>query len=221
MIQAELKTRCQYNNDAGFTLSDIKLICGMDITYLKNTDHSTAACCVYSYPEMNLLHTVITTQKINVPYISGFLAFREVPVYMNLYQKLITERPELDPDVILIDGNGKLHHTEFGSASHLGVILNKRTIGCAKKLFYMDGLNKPNQTEICASGVSKLVGESGKLYGYAYLPANCTNPIYISPGHRLDEITSLLIVKSVCNYRVPEPVRMADILSRAAISSPP
>ena len=69
--------------------------------------------------------------------LKGYLAFREVEHYLKVYQRLIENKPELKPQVVLIDGNGILHPRGFGLASHFGVLANTCTIGVAKNLHHL------------------------------------------------------------------------------------
>ena len=80
--------------------------------------------------------------ELDQPYVPGFLAFREIPSLLPLFEKLKAKKPELWPDVILVDGNGIIHQNRFGLACHLGVLLGTPTIGCGKTFFYVDGLSK-------------------------------------------------------------------------------
>lgn len=78
---------------------------------------------------------------MDAPYIPGFLAFREAPHLMKLFQKLKDTKPQFMPQVILVDGNGVLHQNGFGLASHFGVLADIPTIGCGKTVFYVDGIS--------------------------------------------------------------------------------
>lgn len=74
---------------------------------------------------------------MQVPYIPGFLAFRELPPIMPLLK-----RCPIQIDCVLVDGNGILHNNGCGFASHLGVIADIPTIGVSKHMFDVDGLKK-------------------------------------------------------------------------------
>lgn len=76
------------------------------------------------------------------PYIPGFLAFREVPILYVLFERLKQKRPDLWPQLVLVDGNGILHQNQCGLACHLGVLIDLPTVGVGKTLFYIDGLTK-------------------------------------------------------------------------------
>lgn len=89
---------------------------------------------------MEKVHDEYQEVTTNVPYISGYLAFREVEHIEKLIQKLREKHPDIVPQIILVDGNGVLHYRGCGLASHLGVKVNIPTIGVSKKLLYLDGL---------------------------------------------------------------------------------
>uniref|UniRef100_A0A7S1AE70 Endonuclease V n=1 Tax=Noctiluca scintillans TaxID=2966 RepID=A0A7S1AE70_NOCSC len=171
--------------------------------------------------------------SMTVPYVAGFLAFREATHYCEMLQRLSAQRPDLMPDVILFDGNGVLHPNGFGVASHVGVLSNQCTIGVSKNLHLVDGLDREWIKEQCAScrgGFVPLLGSSGRTWGAAVIPVprrpvmksqksqQTKNPIYVSVGHRIG-LESCVKVVNLCllSARVPEPVRLADILSREQI----
>uniref|UniRef100_A0A8D0L900 Endonuclease V n=1 Tax=Sphenodon punctatus TaxID=8508 RepID=A0A8D0L900_SPHPU len=77
---------------------------------------------------------------VSAPYVAGFLAFREVPFLVEAAQRLQAQEPELTPQVLLVDGNGVLHHRGFGIACHLGVLTGLPCVGVAKNLLQVDGL---------------------------------------------------------------------------------
>ena len=81
---------------------------------------------------------------LDLPYIPGFLAFREVPHLLKLIDKLKATKPQFLPQVLLVDGNGILHQNGFGLASHLGVLADIPTIGCGKTVFFVDGISSVN-----------------------------------------------------------------------------
>lgn len=48
--------------------------------------------------------------SLTAPYVSGFLAFREAPFLVDAVRRLQEREPHLMPQVLLVDGNGVLHH---------------------------------------------------------------------------------------------------------------
>ncbi|OCT62648.1 hypothetical protein XELAEV_18043733mg [Xenopus laevis] len=114
---------------------------GVDLSYLKEDD--TVACAslvVLSYPELEVIYEDCHMVTINAPYVAGYLAFREVPVLVDAIQKLLEKDPCLMPQVLIVDGNGILHHRGFGVACHLGILTDLPCIGVAKNLLQVDGL---------------------------------------------------------------------------------
>ena len=97
---------------------------------------------VLAYPSMEVLYEDYEQDTTNYPYIPGFLAFKEVPSYMILFDRLRQNKPDLYPELVLVDGNGILHTRNLGCASHLGVLLDVPTIGVSKTVFYIDGIRK-------------------------------------------------------------------------------
>ncbi|XP_075815215.1 endonuclease V-like isoform X2 [Microtus pennsylvanicus] len=111
--------------------------------------------------------------RLKAPYVSGFLAFREVPFLVELVQRLQEKKPDFMPQVLLVDGNGVLHQRGFGVACHLGVLTDLPCIGVAKKLLQVDGLennslHKEKIVLLQAGGDTfPLMGNSGTVLGMA------------------------------------------------------
>ncbi|XP_054831311.1 endonuclease V isoform X2 [Eublepharis macularius] len=129
-----------------------------------------------------------------------------------------------DLEVLLVDGNGILHHRGFGLACHLGVLTGLPCIGVAKNLLQVDGLSndelhKEQIRDLQAGGDTfPLSSTSGRILGMALRSyAKSTKPVYISVGHKMSLQSAVRLVHSCCKYRVPEPIRQADIRSREYI----
>eukprot|EP00074_Homo_sapiens_P100490 XP_016880001.1 endonuclease V isoform X17 [Homo sapiens] len=162
--------------------------------------------------------------SLTAPYVSGFLAFREVPFLLELVQQLREKEPGLMPQVLLVDGNGVLHHRGFGVACHLGVLTDLPCVGVAKKLLQVDGLennalHKEKIRLLQTRGDSfPLLGDSGTVLGMALRSHDrSTRPLYISVGHRMSLEAAVRLTCCCCRFRIPEPVRQADICSREHI----
>uniref|UniRef100_A0A8C5CVX2 Endonuclease V n=1 Tax=Gadus morhua TaxID=8049 RepID=A0A8C5CVX2_GADMO len=80
--------------------------------------------------------------RLTAPYVAGFLAFRETPFLMEALRRLERNRPQLLPQVVLVDGNGLFHYREFGLACHLGVLSGIPCVGVAKNLLQVQGVTK-------------------------------------------------------------------------------
>ncbi|KAG3107705.1 hypothetical protein PI124_g12961 [Phytophthora idaei] len=203
----------------------LRRVAAVDISFLKGSDeHACASIVVLDFQSLTVLYEAFTYVSLPAPYIAGFLAFREVPALTKLYDDLRRRCPDLLPDVTLVDGNGVLHPQGFGLASHFGVLENIPTIGVGKTFLHVDGLTKPDVKGLMAKAreedrdLVKLAGKSGKVWGAALCgTAGVKNPVYVSVGHMLSLDTSIAIAQACSQYRVPEPIRQADLRSREVI----
>lgn len=216
----KLSILCEYN---GF-IKTVKYIGGLDISFPSNKSdlvHACACLVVISYPDLEIIYKSLKMVHLTSVYIPHYLAFREVGPFKELVDELKLKQPEYYPQILLLDGNGILHSKKFGIACHLGVELGLTTIGVAKKLFHVDGLEKSNDFKSKLKTLKykgdnlDLNGLSGDVYGKVLKSTeNSTNPIYVSVGHKISLDSAMEIVNKCCKVRVPEPIRWADILSR-------
>lgn len=207
-------------------LKDIKLVAGVDISFDKNdSDIGCAYITIMEYDTLKTTYSIIYEDheiiKMRHPYISGFLGFREVPYYLRLLNKV---PPKFKPDVIMVDGYGILHPREFGSATYLGYVCGIPTIGIAKKLLVVDGMDKKNLTDDLKKTWSidnpynLIIGKSNKTYGAIY-SRNNGNPIFISVGVGIELTDAIILTQHYCQqYRIPEPIRNSDIKSKKYFS---
>ena len=209
-----------------------RLLAGCDISFIKNNHiDALSALVVLSYPELDVVYSSFRDIKLTEPYIPGFLAFREAQHILDLIAELRDKRPDLEPDCLLVDGNGLLHPRGCGLACQLGVLANMATIGIGKNLLFVDGLTK-SKVKACLAEDGKevgndttntgrdrvqrkdLVGESGRTHGAAVAISGVSKPIYVSVGHKLSLDTAVAVAVASSRHRIPEPVRQADLLSR-------
>eukprot|EP00347_Sterkiella_histriomuscorum_P021420 403334040 len=211
---------------SNYSNSTLRYIAAIDISYSKTDDRkAVAALIVCQYPTMKILYEDFEKETADYPYIPGFLAFKEVPVYSILFDRLKAKEPDLWPDVLLVDGNGILHTRGFGCASHVGVLQNLPSIGVGKTVFAVDGLTQLGVKDLCDQTLLKggdlvnLVGKSGKVWGAALRStSDSKNPIIISVGHRITLQTAIDVVKAcIKKVRIPEPIRQADLKSRSLV----
>ena len=123
-IQKRLQPLVQKTD--GFRLEELKTVAGIDCS-LK--DEGQAAIVVLSYPDLKVVDQVIVRRPITFPYVSGFLSFREIPIIMAAIERL-----QVQPDLLMVDGQGYAHPRRFGIACHLGLLLDRPSIGCAKSV---------------------------------------------------------------------------------------
>ena len=109
-------------------IASLKLVAGVDVSVKDNV--SQAAVVILKYPELEVIETVLVKRPTPFPYIPGLLTYREGPVLEEAFQKL-----QHEPDVFIFDGMGIMHPRRIGIASHMGVWLQKPTIGCGKTYF--------------------------------------------------------------------------------------
>lgn len=128
----------------------------IDISYSKtNEQNAVAALIVFEYPTMKVLYEDFEKETTDYPYIPGFLAFKEVPVYSILFKRLKEGKPELWPEVLLVDGNGILHTRGFGAASHIGVVMDIPSVGVGKNVFAVDGITQFGVKDLCEKSLLK------------------------------------------------------------------
>lgn len=187
-----------------------KLVAGVDVSYPR-PDLAVAAYALVESDGGRLVWSTTVSRPVEFPYISSYLAFRELPVLLDLVSAAKAAGRLVEP--VLVDGSGILHHRRAGIASHLGVAASLSTIGLTKKLLCgqvdLEGL-EPHE--------SRPVVHGDQLIGVALRPtAGIRRPIFVSPGHRANVSFSELVVRGLLlGRRLPEPIYWADRLSRAA-----
>ncbi len=199
-IQEALKTRLILKK----TFSKIKTIGGADVAYSKSENLLFGAIVVLSFPDMEILATATCAGKIPFPYIPTLLSFREGPILIKTFQKL-----KIEPDVMVYDGQGIAHPRGMGLASHMGIWFDLPSIGCAKT---------PLLGEFVPPGPSRgsfeWIRREGKNVGAVLRTKEKVKPLFVSPGHRIDLLTSIQIILESCRgFRTPEPQRRAHQLS--------
>jgi deoxyinosine 3'endonuclease (endonuclease V) len=233
-IQLELKEKLVFPNEKDIiNEKDIKYVGALDISFSQKVpDMAVVVFVVYDYHQfisrpkkITPVYTDNMQVEMTVPYIPGYLAFREVPHYINMLTRLKMNKPEFYPQLLLIDGNGILHTHQFGCACHLGAITDLITIGISKTFFNIDGLYEDLIKEQFMKQCSKkgdhldIVGNSGKIWGCALKTTDEKSKtcVYISVGNKININSAMQIVKNTCLYKYPEPIRVADLTGRDII----
>jgi deoxyribonuclease V len=182
-----------------------KRIAGVDACYTERG--VVAAAALFTYPGLEHLDDAVAEEKAWFPYVPGFLSFREGPAIIKALKRLKTQ-----PDVILFDGQGIAHPRGMGIASHVGVILDIPTVGCAKSRL----LGEFDEPGPCKGNWTPLYYQGRKI-GAVLRTRGWVRPLFVSPGHRVDLKTSIdIVIHAVTSYRIPDPIRCADHLSRMA-----
>jgi len=169
-------------------IKKIKTIAGCDQAFFNNKIIS--AIIVFDYKKLSIIEKKYTISKIDFPYITSYLSYREVPAIIKTYKKLKNK-----PDIMLCDFNGILHPRRIGAASHLGVLLGIVTIGVAKSLL----LGKIKNNKVYVNKEQRGYVIKNKKY----------KEIYVSPGNNISLKTSIRIVKKLIKNRLPEPIRLS------------
>ncbi|MCD6358392.1 MAG: deoxyribonuclease V [Dehalococcoidia bacterium] len=183
-------------------IAPVHLVAGVDVSSPRFGGESTGAVVVLSYPDMDLVEVEIARSPLNFPYIPGFLSFREAPLVLAACEKL-----GVSPDLILVDGQGIAHPRRLGLASHLGLLLNTPTIGCAKSRFCGVHAEVPSEP-----GEFVDLMDEGEVIGGVLRTKVRTNPLYISIGHMIGLKNAMDLVMACCRgYRLPEPTRLAHL----------
>jgi len=181
----------------------IEVIAGADISFNKYSDIVYAGIVLFSYPDLKIIGQSTAISKTTFPYISGLLAFREVPALLDAWNKLTDK-----PDVLVLDGQGIAHERRLGIATHFGLITHTPTIGSAKSRL-TGKYEEPGDEQFAQSPMY----DKGELIGIALRSKKKCNPIYISPGNMVSIEQSVEIIKNcIRGYRIPEPTRQAHLL---------
>ncbi len=201
-IQKSLREKLKFEEFNG----DPGIVAGVDLSFPSKKE-GLAVIVLFEYPSMRVLKYVFERSEINFPYIPGLLAFREGPAFLKAWEKL-----DVKPDVVVFDGQGIAHPRGIGIASHMGLFIDLPTIGVAKSRLYGWHDEVPDKEW----ARSPLRDKMGNLIGYAVRTKVGGKPIYISPGYLVDVESSYRLVKNMTmsGKRIPEPTRVADILTK-------
>ena len=188
---------------------DVRTVAGVDLGFKKNL--ARASVVVLSFPTLELIDGVSVESTIKFPYIPGLLSFRETPPLLKAFDRLKTE-----PDLIIADGQGLAHPRRLGIACHLGLILSKPTIGCAKSRLW--GKHKePNREK----GSYEYLCDKGEIIGAAVRTRRDTSIVYVSLGHRISLNSAIRLTLRCCKtFRLPETTRYAHRAAACRITMP-
>lgn len=206
MIEIQKKLSAQINLSSEKTA--FQTAAGVDLAYWTEETVEYAVCCIVVLEQetMKVLESKYTFGKVEVPYIPGCLAFRELPLILETAQKL-----EIQPDLYMFDGNGYLHPRHMGIATHASFYLNKPTIGVAKSYYKIENARyqePPNEKNAYTD-----ITINGKIYGRALRTCKNVRPVFVSAGNYIDLETATKVVLSYIHSEghIPQPTRLADI----------
>ena len=177
-----------------------RFIAGVDVSASRVGEMGTGAVVVLGYPGLEIVEVKVIRGEVELPYMPGLLSFREAPLILRACEQLSTT-----PDIIVVDGQGIAHPRRFGLASHLGLLLNKPTVGCAKSR--LCGIHDVPGDE---RGSTAELEDGGETIGAVVRTKQGTKPLYVSVGHRIELQDAVhWVLECCCGYRLPEPVRLA------------
>lgn len=204
-LQQQLRSRIL--QAPNITLDEIHTIAGVDASY---KDVGRAAIVVFSFPQLDLLDQVTATRSTVFPYVPGLLSFREGPVVLDAMEKL-----HVQPDLLMFDGQGYAHPRRFGLASHLGLYLDRPSIGCAKSRL-IGRYTEPGP----AIGDRSPLTDRGETIGIVLRSKPRTNPLFVSVGYKVSlDLAVEVVLQCLRGYRLPETTRAADRLAGIATAT--
>lgn len=197
-IDLQKRLAAEIITDQPLDLNGIQMVAGVDVSVVNNV--SQAAVVVLTYPGLQVIETVLAQAPTPFPYIPGLLSFREGPVLVEAFGKL-----EHEPDAFIFDGMGIMHPRKLGIASHMGLWLDKPTIGCGKTKLLGQFQEPPAQ-----KGAYSPLTYRREPLGVVLRTRDNVKPVFISVGHRATlESAIQLVLNCTTRYRLPEPIRAA------------
>lgn len=184
------------------SLTNVRAVAGLDVGL--HGERARAAAVVFTCPAMEEIATAVAEARIEFPYVPGLLTFREGPAALEALARLA-----VDWDVLLCDGQGYAHPRRLGLASHLGVLLERPSVGCAKSRL-VGTYREPGD----APGSWTELVDRGEVVGAVVRTRKGVKPVYVSVGHRADLASAIeLVLACTSRYRLPEPLRRAHQLA--------
>lgn len=180
----------------------LRTVAGVDASF---RDRETiAAVVVFDYKGLWMIDKSCYVTETVFPYIPGYLSFREGPAIISAVKGL-----GYTPDILIFDGQGIAHPRRFGIASHMGVMLGRPSIGCAKSRLVGE-YREPAYER----GSWESLRYNGEDVGAVLRTRSGVKPLFVSPGHLITTEDAIrVILHCTGRYRLPEPIRMADRLA--------
>lgn len=192
-------------------LDGARLVAGADLAFAADGARCVAGVVVWDLAERAVVEERIAVRPVRFPYVPGLLSFREAPALLAAIRKL-----RLEPDVFLLDGQGLAHPRRFGLACHVGVLIDRPSVGCAKSR-----LIGQHAEPARPRGATAPLFDGEEHIGTVLRTRDGVKCVYVSIGHRVTLAAAEGLVLACCTrYRLPEPTRLADQLvgrARAAL----
>lgn len=198
-IQRELRLKL----DVAERPLQLKTIAGADISLNLYSTTIYAGIILLSFPELQPVAYSLVQGETRFPYVPGYLAFREVPALVKVWEQMKTK-----PDLLVVDGHGIAHPRRLGIAAHFGTFTGQVSMGCAKNIL----CGKYEEPPLIQDTWSPILDKEEQI-GYAYRSKNKVAPVFVSPGYGMGLQNSLDVIRKCAGkYRIPEPTRLAHEL---------
>lgn len=200
-VQRELSRRVVTQNQTG----QVRTVAGVDVSTARN--RARAAVVVLSFPSLEPVEASQADLPLTFPYIPGLLSFREGPAILAALESL-----QVEPDLLIFDGQGMAHPRRMGLATHLGIVVDRPSIGCAKSRL----CGEHDEVGPQVGDYAELLHQ-GELIGAVLRTRQGVKPVYISVGHRVDLRAAIsYVLQCGAGYRLPEPIRWAHRIAGGA-----
>jgi len=185
--------------------TNVEIVAGLDVSY-RGKDFGVAVAVAIDRNTHKVLDCAASRGKVDIPYVPGLLAFREAALMIAALESL-----SIKPDVVMVNGHGLAHPRKLGIASHIGVVLNISTIGIARHYLYGKIVSENSENKILIED---------KLVGYVIRTPR-GGKLYVTVGHRVTPDFARRITQELLKppFSLPEPIRLADQISRRIVRS--
>jgi len=186
---------------------NLSTIAGFDVSYQYKENVLIAGMVILTYPSLKRIESHHIKDKINFPYIPGYLSFREAPALLKLIESYAK-----DINVFMFDGHGVAHPRGLGIASHIGVLTGIASIGCAKKRL-IGNYSYPGPKK----GDTSDLEYNGEVVARVICTRDNIKPVFVSIGNNVNLDGAVELVLNCCTkYKLPEPTRLAhQLVTRA------
>ena len=200
-LQARLRDSVIRKDD----VAPVRAVAGLDAHYAKRSGLVWGAAAAFDWPGLELRESALAGRPLDFPYVPGLLSFREAPALLAALESLTVR-----PDLLLVDGQGLAHPRRFGLACHVGVLADLPTIGVAKSRL-IGSHAEPG----AGKGSRSPLMDGDEVIGAVVRTRDATRPLFVSVGHRIGlESAVERVLRCTPRFRLPEPLRIADRLSR-------
>ena len=201
-VQADLAQRVVLRDDFARPL---RTIAGFDVGFEDDGATTRAAAVLLDAESLDVIDQQVARLPTRMPYIPGFLSFRELPALLEALAML-----QAAPDLAFIDGHGIAHPRRLGIAAHFGVATGLPCIGVAKKIL----VGAPRMALHDMRGAFTPLRDGREQIGWLLRSKPGCLPLIVSPGHKVAMPSAPeLVMRYVTKYRLPEPTRLADRLA--------